>query len=201
VLEGGRGKRGLVRRLPELSALEETRQRIAADTAVGDAPILLEEAVAIAQEIYLAVRIDGTRQCLELLVAPQGGEDVERAGALTRIPLDPLTPVTPAAIYTALRAAFPPDIASRLARYAARLRIARRGPALDQSAGADRRQPVRRLRRQGVRDDGADDRHDRRVSASRALEARHDAARTRAHVLASNCRDDGDVALGRGWPA
>jgi succinyl-CoA synthetase beta subunit len=65
---------------------------------VGDAPILLEEAVAIAQEIYLAVRVDGTQQCLELLVAPQGGEDVERAGALTGIPLDPLTPATPAVL-------------------------------------------------------------------------------------------------------
>ena len=34
----------------------------------------------IAREIYLAVRIDGTRQGLELLVAPQGGEEVEKPG-------------------------------------------------------------------------------------------------------------------------
>src|SRR5262249_10865439 len=81
--EGGRGKRGLVRRLGDLTELASTRQRIAAlvseasgqrghsisaraghspepgssarASALGDveAPILLEEAVAIAREIYL----------------------------------------------------------------------------------------------------------------------------------------------------
>jgi len=76
VLEGGRGKRGLVRRLADLAELAPARQRIA--DALGDptAPRLLEEAVEIAREIYLAVRIDGTRQGLELLVAAEGGEDV-----------------------------------------------------------------------------------------------------------------------------
>ena len=83
VLEGGRGKRGLVRRLADVAELAAARQRIT--DALGDpaAPLLLEEAVTIAREIYLAVRIDGTRQGLELLVAAEGGEDVEthqRAG-------------------------------------------------------------------------------------------------------------------------
>ena len=58
VLEGGRGKRGLVKRLSEFGALEGTRQSIAASASAADAPILLEEAIAIAQEIYLAVRVD-----------------------------------------------------------------------------------------------------------------------------------------------
>ena len=153
VLEGGRGKRGLVQRLPDLSALEATRQRIAADPAVGDTPILLEEAVTIAQEIYLAVRIDGTRQGLELLVAPQGGEDVERAGALTRIPLDPLTPTTPAVLYPALRDGVSAGCrlpARPLCGAAAGDRAARGSrPPGDQSAGADRGRPVCRLRCQG----------------------------------------------------
>jgi succinyl-CoA synthetase beta subunit len=54
VLEGGRGKRGLVRRLADLAQLAPSRQGIT--DALGDsaAPFLLEEAVAIAREIYLA---------------------------------------------------------------------------------------------------------------------------------------------------
>jgi succinyl-CoA synthetase beta subunit len=119
ILEGGRGKRGLVRTLAGLDALADTRAAIAA--ALGDdiVPLLLEEAVEITREIYLAVRIDGTAQALELLVAPQGGEEVERSAAVSRIPIAPV--VGPEALYPALAALFPPDLAGRLARFAARL--------------------------------------------------------------------------------
>jgi succinyl-CoA synthetase beta subunit len=119
VLEGGRGKRGLVCRLGDLGELASTRQRIA--SALGDvqAPILLEEAVAISREIYLAVRIDGTRQGLELLVSPAGGEEVESAPALLRLPVDPNG--SAASLYPDLATLFPRDLAARLARYAARL--------------------------------------------------------------------------------
>lgn len=202
VLEGGRGKRGLVQRLPDLAALPDARQRIAADPAVGDAPILIEEAVAIAQEIYLAVRIDGTRQCLELLVAPEGGEDVERAGRLTRIPIDPLQPTTPASLYPALRTVFPPDLASRLARYAARLpEIARR-----EDLELLEINPLA-LTKDGkfvacdakvIRDDSADDRHDpSEFALSRALENRAMTPLEReAHDLGFQLVEmDGDVAL------
>src|SRR5262245_20179038 len=68
VLEGGRGKRGLVHRLADLDELAGERARIAAALGDPDAPLLLEEAVPIAREVYLAVQIDGTRQGLELLV-------------------------------------------------------------------------------------------------------------------------------------
>src|SRR4029077_16553370 len=73
VLEGGRGKHGLGRRLTDVSDSAPRRQRIT--PALGDpaAPLLLEEAVTIAREIYLAVRIDGTRQGLEVLGAAGGG--------------------------------------------------------------------------------------------------------------------------------
>ena len=127
VLEGGRGKRGLVRRLGDLAELAETRRRIAAALNDAAAPLLLEEAVAITREIYLAVRIDGTRQGLELLIAGEGGEDVETTTALLRIPLDAATAVTADMLYPDLATLFARDVAGRLARYAVRLpEIARR---------------------------------------------------------------------------
>jgi succinyl-CoA synthetase beta subunit len=119
VLEGGRGKRGLVRRLAGLAELADSRRRISAALDVPETPLLLEEAIEIAREIYVAVRIDGTRQGLELLVAGEGGEEVERTQSLIRIPVAP--DVTAAALYPDLAKLFPRDLAARLARYAARL--------------------------------------------------------------------------------
>ena len=119
VLEGGRGKRGLVRRLAGLAELADSRRRISAALDVPETPLLLEEAIEIAREIYVAVRIDGTRQGLELLVAGEGGEEVERTQSLIRIPVAP--DVTAAALYPDLAKLFPHDLAARLARYAARL--------------------------------------------------------------------------------
>ena len=182
--------------------LDDVRRLMETALAPGDAPLLLEEAIAIAQEIYLAVRIDGTRQCLELLVAPQGGEDVERAGNLQRIALDPAGPVTPAALYPVLKTMFAHDVASRLARYAARLpEIARREDlelleinplaltADGQFVACDAKI---------IRDDSADFRHDMaEFPLSRALEERG------LTPLEREARDlgfqlvemDGDVAL------
>src|ERR1700716_3232668 len=73
VLEGGRGQRGLVRWLAGWPELPDTRRRISAALDDPEAPLLLEEAIEIAREIYVAVRIDGTRQGLELLGAGEGG--------------------------------------------------------------------------------------------------------------------------------
>jgi succinyl-CoA synthetase beta subunit len=127
VLDGGRGKHGLVRRLAVPGELAPERARIAAALGDPDAPLLLEEAVTISREIYLAVRIDGTRQGLELLVAAEGGEDVEATKSLARIPLGPAGDTTADALYPDLARLFPRDVAARLARYAARLpEIARR---------------------------------------------------------------------------
>ncbi|MCC6777367.1 MAG: hypothetical protein IT537_12165 [Hyphomicrobiales bacterium] len=119
VLEGGRGKRGLVRVVDGLPAVPAARDRIAAALGDPSAPLLLEEAVAIAREIYLAVRIDGTRQLLELLVAPEGGQEVERSTQVVRIPVTP--GMSPTALYPALSQLFPRDLAARLARFAVRL--------------------------------------------------------------------------------
>jgi succinyl-CoA synthetase beta subunit len=121
VLEGGRGKRGLVRKLSDIGEFADAYARIAAALSDQEAPLMLEEAISIAREIYLAVRIDGTRQGLELLVAGEGGEEVEHTQSLLRIPVPTDGPVTATTFYGDLAKLFPPDLAARLARYAARL--------------------------------------------------------------------------------
>jgi succinyl-CoA synthetase beta subunit len=121
VLQGGRGKSGLVRRLADWDAFAATRRIIVAPLDDAHIPLLLEEAVPIAREIFLAVRLDGTGQRLEMLVAPEGGENVELAKSVARIPIDPAVAITPEAIYPEFAKLFPHDLAARLARYAARL--------------------------------------------------------------------------------
>ena len=121
LLEGGRGKSGLVRRLQSLSEFREARRLILATLDDADTPLLLEEAVPIAREIFIAVRIDGAKQCLELLVAPEGGENVESGAKLARIPIEHDVPLTPETIFPALCRIFPRELAAQLARYATRL--------------------------------------------------------------------------------
>jgi succinyl-CoA synthetase beta subunit len=196
VLEGGRGKRGLVRRLGDLGELAPTR------AALGDvgAPIMLEEAISIAREIYLAIRIDGTRQGLELLVAPTGGEEVESTQALLRLPLDPI--VSAGALYPAFAELFPRDLAARLARYAARLPevAAREDLELLEinplAVTADGR--LIACDAKIIRDDNAAFRHDEqefplsRALAERAMTALERSARDLGFHLVEI---DGDVAL------
>jgi succinyl-CoA synthetase beta subunit len=123
VLEGGRGKRGLVR-VVDRDALEDARAAIAA--IAGPVPLLVEEAVAIERELYLALRVDGTRQTQELLFSAEGGVEIETAGGLRRIPVQADAPDAAEAIFAAIRDSLPPQLAARVARLAARLaRIAR----------------------------------------------------------------------------
>lgn len=122
VLEGGRGKSGLVRRLHGIGDFREARRLILATLDDADTPLLLEEAVPIAREIFVAVRIDGTRQCLELLLAAEGGEDVEHsAKKLARIAIGPDLPLTAERVFASAADLFPRDLAARVARYAVRL--------------------------------------------------------------------------------
>jgi succinyl-CoA synthetase beta subunit len=121
LLEGGRGKRGLVRVFDTLDGFRDARRLILPALEDANIPLLLEEAVPIAREIFVAVRIDGSAQRLELLVAPEGGENVEATAKLARIPIVPDAPTTPEKIFAALGKLFPSDLAARLARYAARL--------------------------------------------------------------------------------
>ena len=120
VLEGGRGKRGLVRRS---TAGEAPAVAAAIRAALGDpaAPLLLEDAVPMLREIYLALRIDGTAQCIELLAAPEGGVEVEQAAGLLRCGFEPEAPGALEGLFRALREGFAPDLAARLARLALRL--------------------------------------------------------------------------------
>ena len=202
ILEGGRGKRGLVRKLADLGTLADTRRAIAAALNDPDAPLLLEETVAIAREIYLAIRIDGTQQGLELLVAPEGGEEVEASGAVTRIPIDPVAPVTAETFYPALAKLFPADLAARIARFAARLpEIARRedlelleiNPLAVTAKGG-----LIACDAKVIRDDNAGFRHDvSEFQTSRALDERGmTALERRARDLGFQLVEmDGDVAL------
>ena len=125
VLEGGRGKRGLVR----LVAPGEAPDAAAAMRSIlGDAsaPLLLEQAVRIEREVYLALRVDGTAQGLQLLIHPEGGIEVEHAPGLLRCAVDPDAPGMLEAIYALLAPSFPAkarnaDLAAALARLALRL--------------------------------------------------------------------------------
>jgi succinyl-CoA synthetase beta subunit len=121
ILEGGRGKRGLVRRFAMAGEIRNARRLILANLEDADTQLLLEETVPVAREIFVAVRLDGTRQGLEILLAPQGGENVEQSAKLVRVPVETATPTTPEMIYAAIAKLFPADLAARLARYAARL--------------------------------------------------------------------------------
>ena len=121
LLEGGRGKRGLVRRFDKAGDFRDARRLIVPGLEDADTPLLLEEAVAIEREIFAAVRVDGSAQRLELLLAPEGGENVETSAKLARIPIEPGAPTTPEKIFAGLGKLFPADLAARLARYAARL--------------------------------------------------------------------------------
>jgi len=121
ILEGGRGKRGLVRPFAAADEIRNARRLILANLEDADTPLLLEEGVPIAREIFVAVRVDDTRQGLEILIAPQGGENVEQLAKLVRIPVATAAPITPEAIYAVIAKLFPADLAARLARYAARL--------------------------------------------------------------------------------
>ena len=119
LLEGSRAKRGLVRRFDNAAGFRDARRLILATLDDADTPLLLEEAVPILREIFIAVRVDGTQQRLELLVAPQGGENVEQSAKLARIAVAETT--TAETIFPALAKLFPRELSARLARYAARL--------------------------------------------------------------------------------
>ncbi len=203
VLEGGRGKSGLVRRLQNLSEFREARRLILATLDDADTPLLLEEAVPIAQEIFAAVRVNGTTQQLELLLAPEGGENIEQASRkLARVPIGVGAPATAEEIFPAVSKMFPQELAARLARYAARLPdIARKEDLLLLEIN-----PLA-LAKDGsfvacdakiIRDEAADFRHDpaefslSRTLAERAMTGLERAARDLGFQL---IEIDGDIVL------
>lgn len=200
MLEGGRGKRGLVRRFDQAAELRDARRLILATIDDADTPLLLEEAVPIAREIFIAVRVDGTQQRLELLLAPQGGENVEQSAKLVRMALTGKT--TPDAVFPAIAKHFSRDLAARLARYAARLPEIARQEDLELleinplAVTEDGR--LIACDAKLVRDDSADFRHDpdafpvSRALAERAMTALERAARDLGFQLVET---EGDVVL------
>ena len=202
VLEGGRGKSGLVRRLQAIGEFRAARRLILATLDDADTPLLLEEAVPIAREIFLSLRIDGTRQCLELLLAPEGGENVEQSKKLARVPLEGEAATVVEQVFPIVAELFPRPLAARLARYTARL--------LDIARAEDvqlREIHPLALTEDGdlvacdakiIRDDAADFRHDAadfglsRVLAERGMTATERAARDLGFQLIET---DGNVVL------
>jgi succinyl-CoA synthetase beta subunit len=202
VLEGGRGKSGLVRRLSNVGEFRAARRLILATLDDADTPLLLEEAVPIAREIFLSLRIDGTRQCLEFLLAPEGGEDVEQSKKLARVPLEGEFATVVEQVFPAAADLFQRALAARLSRYAARL--------LDIARAEDLQlleiNPLA-LTEDGsliacdakiIRDDAADFRHDAadfglsRMLAERGMTATERAARDLGFQLVET---DGNVVL------
>ncbi|WP_424137837.1 ATP-grasp domain-containing protein [Roseomonas chloroacetimidivorans] len=122
VLEGGRGRRGLVRRVSLADAAEA---RAAMRSILGPAHegvgFLLEEALAPVREVFLALRVDGTRQGIELLFSASGGVAVEEGDAPVRLVLDPVDSGLAERVHAALRLVLPPALSARVAREAVRL--------------------------------------------------------------------------------
>jgi len=202
VLEGGRGKSGLVRRLQTIGEFRAARRLILATLDDADTPLLLEEAVPIAREIFLSLRIDGTRQCLELLLAPEGGENIEQSKKLIRIPLEAETPIVAEQIFPAAAELFPRALAGRLARYAARLCDIARAEDLQlleiNPLAVAEDGGLIACDAKIIRDDAADFRHDAadfalsRMLAERGMTAAERAARDLGFQLVET---DGDVVL------
>jgi succinyl-CoA synthetase beta subunit len=200
VLEGGRGKSGLVRRFDKAAGFRDARRLILATLDDADTPLLLEQAVPIAREIFIAVRIDGTRQRLELLIAPQGGENVEQSAKLTRIAI--AEDATADSMFPEVAKLFPRELAARLSRYAARLPDIARQEDLElleiNPLALTEDGNLIACDAKVIRDEAADFRHDpdefptSRVLAERALSTLERSARDLGFQLVET---DGDVVL------
>ncbi len=200
VLAGGRGKSGLVRRFDTTAGFRDARRLILATLDDADTPLLLEQAVPIAREIFIAVRIDGTQQRLELLIAPQGGENVEQSAKLARMAIAEDT--TAETIFPEIARLFPRELAARLSRYAVRLPGIARQEDLElleiNPLALTEDSNLIACDAKIIRDDAADFRHDAaefptsRMLAERALTALERSARDLGFQLVET---DGDVVL------
>jgi succinyl-CoA synthetase beta subunit len=97
VLSGGRGKAGGVRLVHDTHELRAATTDIFAMTIAGRpvAAVLLEEAIDIAAELYLAITLERSARRPLLIFSTRGGMDIEQAAhgdpaALQRTTIDPL---------------------------------------------------------------------------------------------------------------
>ncbi|WP_431284718.1 ATP-grasp domain-containing protein [Humitalea sp. 24SJ18S-53] len=119
VLEGGRGKRGLVR----VFGAGDCADAVAAVRAsgAGHVPLLIEEALPIQREIYLSLRVDGTAQTIALLASAEGGVEIEQGPPPLAIGFSTRDPHAASVILAGLRQGFPTDLAVKIARLVRRL--------------------------------------------------------------------------------
>ena len=109
VAAGGRGKAGGIR----FATDKREANLIAGDMQNGSLngrpvqAVYIERRLDIRRELYLALAIDRDRRCLTLLVAAEGGVDVEELphGGLLRIAIDPLLGLRDFHVAAALRCA------------------------------------------------------------------------------------------------
>lgn len=121
VFAGGRGKEDLVQiTTPEL--LQETVDAIRERLVVTRRPawIMIEPAVDIRAEFYMALAIDDVQRCPVLLFSPQGGMEVEAAPAtMAHLPIDPLAGMVAWRVTQFLRdAGLPADLLGTATRFA-----------------------------------------------------------------------------------
>lgn len=76
VLQGGRGKAGLIQVVNTADEAKEKAQELFAPPA-GVRKILVEEAVDISQEIYLSVTVDPLRAKALVIASAEGGVEIE----------------------------------------------------------------------------------------------------------------------------
>lgn len=106
---GGRGKAGGI----AFAADWHEASRVAGDmqgSSLNGRPVeavYVEERLDIRRELYLALAVDRDRRCLTLLVAPEGGVDIEQLPetSLKRIAIDPLLGLRDFHVAAAVRAA------------------------------------------------------------------------------------------------
>jgi len=80
VLQGGRGKSGLIRRLDHAAQALITADEIWARKA---APLLVEELIAYKQELYVSITLDAIRAQAILLFSSAGGMEIEQVAQTT----------------------------------------------------------------------------------------------------------------------
>ncbi|MDR3202708.1 MAG: ADP-forming succinate--CoA ligase subunit beta, partial [Bifidobacteriaceae bacterium] len=126
---GGRGKAGGVK-----LARTPAEARAAAEAILGleikghrVRKVLVTEAVEIAQEYYVSVLLDRAGRSYLALAAAEGGMEIERLAverpeALARVPIDPLTGLSPAkANQIAAAAHFPQSVSGQIAEILVKL--------------------------------------------------------------------------------
>ncbi len=90
-----RGKLGIIAFCEEPLMAEQEAARLFDMTVAGErvATLLVEERVAIAEELYLAVTVDYSRRCPTVMISRYGGVDIEELsrnepGKILRLPID-----------------------------------------------------------------------------------------------------------------